>query len=163
MQIMRISNFIMDSIILSGLPKSLFAIVVFVLSLAATCGNVCAQGGDGTVIHYLPPLWPYHAFLVSMGLIFIIGGMLAARYRKGRKKWLKTHKTLGLLGVALAIAGVIMAVYMVSTYLGIYFIKITHAYVGIASLLLVVLAPLTLQKYTSEDCIDLNFSPGNIS
>ena len=35
-----------------------------------------------------------------------------------------------------------MAVYMVMTFLGIYFIKIMHAYVGITSLLRVVLAPM---------------------
>jgi len=143
MQIMRILNFIMDTIILSSLSKSVFAAIILVLSFTAVCGDVCAQGEDGTVIHYVPPLWPYHAFLVSLGLIFMIGGMLSARYRKGRKGWLKTHKTVGLLGVSLAIAGVLMAVYMVSTYMGIYFIKIMHAYVGMASLLLVVLAPTT--------------------
>jgi len=113
------------------------------LAAAGTC-PACLQRGPPPqrLTHYVPPLWPYHAFLVSTGLVFMIAGMLAARYKKGRKKWLKTHKTLGLLGASLAIAGVLMAVYMVSTYLGIYFIKITHAYVGITSLFLVVLAPL---------------------
>ena len=118
------------------------AIIVLVLSFTAVCGDVCAQDQGGTVIHYLPPLWPFHAFLVSLGLIFMIGAMLMARRRKGRRGWLKTHKTLGLLGVSLAIAGVLMAVFMVTTFMGVYFIGIMHAYVGMASLLLVVLAPM---------------------
>ncbi len=149
---MQILKFMADSIILSSLSKSVFAVIILFLSFTAFCGNVFAQGSDNTAVHYLPPLWPYHALLVSLGLIFMIGGMLAARYKKGRKKWLKTHKTLGLRGASLAIAGVLMAVYMVSTYLGIHFIKITHAYVGISSLLLVVLAPLTgFMKFRLKD------------
>jgi hypothetical protein len=112
MQIMLILNLIIDSIVLSDLPKFVFAIIVLVLSFTAVCGDVCAQDQGGAVIRYLPPLWPFHAFLVSLGLIFMIVAMLMARRRKGRRGWLKTHKTLGLLGVSLAIAGVLMAVYM---------------------------------------------------
>ncbi len=145
--VMRLLNFPANIITLSSLSKSVFSAIIsaiiFVLSFAAICGNVFAQERDSAVIHHLPPLWPYHAFLVSLALIFMIAGMLAARYKKGRKNWLKLHKTLGLLGFALALAGITVAVYMVSSYLGVYFIKITHAYVGSVSLLLIILTPLT--------------------
>ncbi len=32
-----------------------------------------------------PPHWPYHAFLVSVGLVFMTAGMLTARYKKEKK------------------------------------------------------------------------------
>jgi len=53
MQIMPILNLIIDSIVLSDLPK----FIVLVLSFTAVCGDVCAQDQAGTVIGYLPPLW----------------------------------------------------------------------------------------------------------
>jgi hypothetical protein len=72
----------------------------------------------------------------------MLGGMPTARYLKGKNWWLKAHKSLGMSGVLLIVSGVIVAVYMVSTYMGTYLVKEPHAYLGIAALALVVFTPI---------------------
>ncbi len=94
-------------------------------------------------VHYVPPpIWPYHALLMSTGFVFIFAGMATARYMKGKKWWLKTHKNLGITGALLTAAGFIVAVYMVSTYLGAYFINGQHEYIGITAVAFVVFTPI---------------------
>ena len=75
----------------------------------------------------LPPLWPYHALLVTTGFVVMLGGMLTARYMKRKSWWLKAHKTLGISGALLIISGVIVAVYMVLTHSDTYLVEEPHA------------------------------------
>ncbi|WP_348305390.1 hypothetical protein [Methanothrix sp.] len=63
-------------------------------------------------------LFPYHALLVLSGLLFLIAGMVCARYLKGKRWWLKAHKTLGIAGAALTLSGITVAIHMVSASAG---------------------------------------------
>ncbi len=104
--------------------------------------SVASAHETGSPHSHLSPLWPYHALLVTSGLLFMLGGMIAARYMKRKSWWLKAHKSLGISGVLLTVSGVIVAVYMVSTYNGTYLVKEPHAYLGITALALVVFTPI---------------------
>ena len=118
---------------------SLIAIAFLVMLAMVTI----ASSQEAEYIRYEPtPLWPYHALLVLTGLVFMFAGMVTARYMKGKKWWLKAHKSLGLTGALFAVAGFIVAVYTVSIHLGVYLISVLHAYIGIMALLLVVFTPI---------------------
>ena len=58
-------------------------------------------------------LWPYHLALVSSGFILMLSGALTARSVKKRKGWLTIHRSLGIVGAALVLVGLIVAVIMV--------------------------------------------------
>lgn len=107
----------------------------------AFSGDACAhEMGDHS--DNPPPHWPYHAFFVSTGLVFMAAGALTARRMKGKKWWLKAHKTIALLGASFALAGFFIAAYLVSTYLDTYFVRELHSYLGILSVLLVIFTPI---------------------
>lgn len=107
----------------------------------ALSGDACAHEMDDQ--SDTPPLhWPYHAFFVSTGLVFMTAGVLTARRMKGKKWWLKAHKTIALLGASFALAGFLIAAYLVSTYLDTYFVREPHSYLGILSILLVIFTPI---------------------
>ncbi len=89
-----------------------------------------------------PLLWPYHAALVSLGLISMTSGMLTARFMKGRRWWLRAHKALGLPGACLAVAGVMVAVYMVSMDMETYFAGGPHSYLGLVAVLFIIATPI---------------------
>ena len=86
-------------------------------------------------------LYPFHAFLVSSGLLLLSAGMICARYMKGRRWWLKAHKSLGLAGAALTLSGIMVAVYMVSASSGFAPPAVPHAYIGIIVSLMVLFTP----------------------
>lgn len=117
----------------------------------AAIGSVCAHETGG-VHRVLPPLWPYHSVLVAAGALVLIGAMFWARNMKSRKTWLKNHKALALSGVCLVLIGVIVAVYMVITYMDTYLAKGSHAYIGILATVLVIFTPLMgFAQLRSED------------
>ncbi len=121
--------------------KVIFIISLFAISLIAISGCAYAHemGGNSDTP---PPHWPYHAFFVSTGLIFMTAGMITARSMKGKRWWLKAHKIIALLGASLALIGFFIAAYLVSTYLDTYFLRELHAYLGIGAVLLVVFTPI---------------------
>lgn len=86
-------------------------------------------------------LYPFHAFLVSSGLLLLSAGMICARYMKRRRWWLKAHKTLGLAGAGLTLFGIMVAVYMVSASSGLNSPAGPHAYIGILVSLMVLFTP----------------------
>lgn len=86
-------------------------------------------------------LYPFHAFLVSSGLLLLSAGMICARYMKGRRWWLKAHKILGLGGAALTLSGIMVAVYMVSASSGLNTPAGPHVYIGITVSLMVLFTP----------------------
>ena len=104
--------------------------------------SVASAHETGSPHSHLSLLWPYHALLVTSGLLFMLGGMIAARYMKRKSWWLKAHKSLGVSGALLTLSGVIVAVYMVLTYNGTYLVEEPHAYLGITALALVVFTPI---------------------
>ena len=103
---------------------------------------VASAHETGSAHQHLPPPWPYHVLLVTTGVVVMLGGMLTARYMKKKSWWLKAHKSLAISGALLTISGFIVAAYMVSTYMGTYLVMEPHAYLGIAALALVVIAPI---------------------
>lgn len=111
-----------------------FLAVFAIVNVASAHESVSPHG-------HLPPIWPYHAMLVTTGVVFMLGGMIAARYMKRKSWWLKSHKSLGIFGALLILSGVIVAVYMVFTYNGTYLVEEPHAYLGITALALVVFTP----------------------
>jgi hypothetical protein len=88
-----------------------------------------------------PPPWPYHLVAVALGFFFLTAGAITAMYRKKKRDWLKPHKALGLSGMAATLAGVAIAIYMVSTYLGTLIVDEVHAYLGLCVLLAVLVTP----------------------
>jgi len=86
-------------------------------------------------------LFPYHALLVLSGLLFLIAGMVCARYLKGKRWWLKAHKTLGIAGAALTLSGITVAIYMVSASAGLEPPGGPHGYLGIIISLIVLFTP----------------------
>ena len=95
-------------------------------------------------------LWPYHAFLVILGFLLLVWGMTVARRKE--KGWLKKHKLLGISGASVAVAGMLMAVYMISAASQEHF-RVPHAYLGSLVILLLVVTPSLglLQLKTSRE------------
>ena len=87
-------------------------------------------------------LYPFHAFLVSSGLLLLSAGMICARYMKGRRWWLKAHKSLGIGGAALTLSGIMVAVYMVTASSGFAPPAGPHAYIGILVSLMILFTPI---------------------
>jgi hypothetical protein len=125
----------------SGLYMRMLAGVIVFLALQAIVVVASAQV-TGSPHRLLPSPWPYHVLLVTTGVVVLLGGMLTARYMKKKSWWLKAHKSLAISGALLTISGFIVAAYMVSTYMGTYLVMEPHAYLGIAALALVVIAPI---------------------
>lgn len=101
---------------------------------------------------YLPPPWPYHALLVSTGFVVLFAGMLAVRYMKNKRWWLKAHQSLALLGAFITLAGFATAVFMVRIYLGTFFVNEMHAFLGFTIAAMVVLTPiLGFMQFRTKD------------
>ncbi len=125
----------------SSLLKVISIIIPLTFFLIIVSGTAYAQDMSNQS-DIPPPHWPYHAILVSTGLIFMAAGVLTARSMKSRRWWLKTHKSLALFGVSLTITGFLIAAYLVITYRQTYLVMETHAYLGIVAILLVVSTPI---------------------
>lgn len=121
--------------------KRMSLIAMAFLAMLAIITITYAQETES--IRYEPtPLWPYHALMMSTGLVAMLAGMITARYMKGKKWWLKAHKNLGITGAFLTVAGFAVAVYMVLSYSGVYFVGGSHANIGITAVVLAVFTPI---------------------
>jgi hypothetical protein len=130
-------------VLLNSRGLSIKMSLIAIAFLAAFAIVIVASAHEtGSPHEELSPLWPYHALLMSTGLVVMLGGMLTARYMKRKSWWLKAHKILGISGALLIISGVIVAVYMVLTQSGTYLVEEPHAYLGITALALVVFTPI---------------------
>ena len=69
--------------------KTIFIICLLALSGIVLSSSAFAQEAGEEGAHLIPLLWPYHAALVSLGLISMTSGMLTARFMKGRRWWLR--------------------------------------------------------------------------
>ncbi|MBU7014401.1 MAG: hypothetical protein HXS52_12590 [Theionarchaea archaeon] len=88
----------------------------------------------------VPELWPFHAGLMVSGLILALVAATNAVNRTPKTSWLQVHKIVGTLGVILVILGLSLALHMVSASGGPHF-RVSHAYVGIATLVVTLLTP----------------------
>jgi|SRR5208337_335616 len=89
------------------------AIVFTIVCAPALALPAPSGGGAGNINQGIPEYWPYHALLMSVGLILFIAGLITARYHKTRN-WYKTHMILEVTGGACMIAGLVVGVYMVT-------------------------------------------------
>ncbi len=85
-------------------------------------------------------LLPFHIALMSTAALSMLTGIVAARYFRKKKWWLKAHKTLNIAGLVLALAGFAVAAAMVQASGGPHF-RVTHAVLGLVGLLLLLSTP----------------------
>jgi hypothetical protein len=57
-------------------------------------------------------IWPIHAMLMISGLTFLLSGLIVARQKEGTG-WMKTHRTLEIIGSSIIFIGSIIGIYMV--------------------------------------------------
>jgi len=138
----------------------IIATIAFALA-AMFCVNLAigsvGAAGDGTAGEdNLPRYWEIHAFLLTLGTALIVASY-AALWLKflGRleefgfpaiatrisRLWYKWHMYIGAAGVGLTLAGVAWGYLMVDWAYGGAHLRVPHAYVGIATGI-VVIAPL---------------------
>lgn len=61
----------------------------------------------------IPVSWPYHAFLMSAGFVCLVSGSLVQRFSR-RPERFRIHRQLQLAGAGAVLAGLAVAVFMVS-------------------------------------------------
>lgn len=118
-----------------------------VLEVTAECnlGGSIAEtleiGKSATARVKVPEVWPFHAGLMSVGLFLMLVavGNVVGKTPKG--SWLKAHKVVGGLSIALVVCGLIVGGYMVSLAGGGH-LRVPHAYVGAVTLLFSVVTPI---------------------
>lgn len=88
----------------------------------------------------VPQLWPLHAGFMVTGLFLMIVAVSNVVNKTPKRWWLKAHKAVGVLSIALVVIGLVLAFYMVSQ-LGGGHLRVPHAYVGILTLLFSILSP----------------------
>ncbi len=99
--------------------KRIISLGLLAVTLAAVCGSALAQpvpppaGGPGHFNQGIPVYWPYHVFFMSLGFILLAAGFVVVRFRK-TGNWYKTHMILETAGGGCIIAGLFIAVYMVT-------------------------------------------------
>ncbi len=79
-------------------------------------------------------IWQIHALLMAIGTSILIYVALLPSFFRGKKNWFRIHKRLGLVGGITIILGLITAIYMVTTGIGIHF-RVIHSYLGIFTVL----------------------------
>ena len=123
--------------------KRIFSGILVAFVLAVVCGSAVALpipksgGGSGQFNQGIPVYWPYHALLMSTGLILLVAGFFVARFRK-TGNWYKTHMIVEVTGGACMIAGLVIGIYMV-TVSGLPHLRNIHEILGVATGILVIL------------------------
>ena len=81
-----------------------------------------------------------HAGLISLGFAALFAGAMVAALMRKRWWWLKTHRFLGLTG-AIVVVLALFAVVLQISLTGRDHMRVPHAYIGVAAVILVVLTP----------------------
>jgi hypothetical protein len=90
--------------------------------------------------------------MVFLGFTSLAGGAFTARYLKHRTGWIGLHKKLALIGIVLVLAGLSIAVYMVSAYMETFFVREMHAYLGAGVFAFLIVTPiLGIFQFRSKD------------
>lgn len=84
-------------------------------------------------------LYAHAGFMVS-GFLLLLMGVAAVRYFRRKRWWLKLHRYAGLAGSLAFLPGIIMAFLMVSQA-GEAHLKLPHAWLGAAAVLLAIITP----------------------
>lgn len=77
---------------------------------------------------------------MSIAFLAMMSAIIAARCFKTKKWWLKIHRTLNIAAVSFAIAGFVLAFFMVQAAGGPH-VRVSHAILGISTLLLLLIMP----------------------
>jgi len=87
-------------------------------------------------LYYAP-----HALPLVLSFLLMSAGMLMARFGKKNKSWLALHKLLGISAALLGLVGLGLGIRMVALSGGGH-LRVPHAWIGAAALVIVAAAPL---------------------
>jgi hypothetical protein len=99
----------------SLVPRSVAALALLLLaaSVPALAHNATEMGvAPDQFDQGIPVYWPYHAALMSTGLVLLVSGAIVMRYHRTRS-WFKNHRRLQALGGLAAVSGLSVGLYMV--------------------------------------------------
>ncbi|MDD5306510.1 MAG: hypothetical protein PHU25_04235 [Deltaproteobacteria bacterium] len=82
-----------------------------------------------------PLLWPWHAIAAGLGAIAYLAAMFVARAKRPRGAWLKVHKRVNFIAVAVMTAGVVCGFVMVAVVARPHF-RVFHSLIGGVTLLI---------------------------
>lgn len=85
----------------------------------------------------VPDLYPIHAGLMSLGLIFMLLGAHSVLTKTPKTRWLKVHKLTGALGSLCIVIGLTIATYMVAQTGGPH-LRVLHGYLGLITIIFTV-------------------------
>ena len=103
-------------------------------------GTLALASGESTELDS-PTLWPVHAVLMGFGFMILSTGVLIAKTQRNKKWWMKTHRTLGIIGVCSALGGITFAFYMVGSSGGEHF-RVLHPYFGAFTAFFLIATPI---------------------
>lgn len=89
----------------------------------------------------IPILWPYHAFFMILGFIFMLKAILIARFLKKERWWLRAHRCINSVATIFAVLGLLMGIYMVNETTGEHF-SVPHTFLGIITIMFVIISPI---------------------
>jgi hypothetical protein len=102
--------------------------------------------GELEAVEY-PPLWPYHAIFMSVGLMLLVTAFFCVVYkRKLRKRYVNVHHSLASAGVVCAIIGTVIGFIMVGRLDQGHF-RVLHAILGGTDIVLLIGAPSIAQTF----------------
>lgn len=108
------------------------------ISLTGGQTSIQAEAGGQRDLYVL--LYPVHAVLMSTAFVLLLVGMFFPRYFKRKKWWLKMHRRIGIAGGAIGVAGVGIAVYMISQTTRMH-LRVLHSYIGGITIILIIFTP----------------------
>ncbi len=115
------------------------------IHLAAGAGTINMASGESKTsrkgLFFVP-----HMLAMGLALTAMLAAVAIARYMRGRKWWLKTHRPLGITAGVLAAAGFVFAVLFVGMAGGAHF-RVPHAWSGLAALAAAFAAPFLGQGF----------------
>jgi len=88
-----------------------------------------------------PVLWPFHAALMLIGFILLMGGMTIAKLRKKIAKWTLKHRIINSVGIISCLSGLIIGIIMVDQTYGTH-INTIHPVFGVISICFLIATPL---------------------
>jgi hypothetical protein len=119
-----------------------------VLRVTVTCNAFGSLTEQITVNYEMPDsqpvvedrTWVYHALLMTTGFVLLVLAIVVSTGLRKQKWWLRAHRSLGILGAIFAILGLIVGLYMVSTWMTPHF-RVPHALLGITTIILAMIQP----------------------
>jgi len=126
-----------------ALRKGIFFGILLAAGMMTICSPVFALassapgGGFARFNEGIPVYWPYHVLLISVGFILLAAGFITVRFRK-TGSWYRIHMILEAGGAACVIAGLFVAVYMV-TLSDVPHLRNIHEITGVATVTLIVI------------------------